>query len=189
MLNQNSLERLSQGIINHIKLYPDLSVKAENFESLFASATNSVWYPYNHNPGSDMVTNLEGINNPSLKSGVLSKGFLKISSHRTTKFKKLQDKINFLNNVDCDSYICLARPQKKTHNYRLIYFPKSVIDYSSLKWTETYKKNGEFTGWEGRNENNTIIVRIVSSMSDQVWIDIHESLFTILKNYNYEITE
>jgi hypothetical protein len=189
MLSEATIEKLSQGITNHIHLYPDLSVKAEQFESLFASATNSTWNPYNHNPGGDMVTNIEGINNPSLKSGVLSDGCLTISSHRTTKFKRLEDKINFLNNVDCDSYICLARPPKKIHTYRLIYFPKSIINYSSMVWTETSNKKGEFTGWEGWNENRTIRVRIVKSMSDQVWIDIHESLFTVIREFNYEITK
>ena len=58
-----------------------------------------------------------------------------------------------------------------------------------MEWTEISNKKGEFTGWEGWNENRTIRVRIVKSMSDQVWIDIHESLFTVIKEFNYEITK
>jgi hypothetical protein len=187
MINETSLDNLDQGIRGHIQLYPKLSVKAEQFESLFAGAIGSDgWIPYNHNPGSDMDTEHVGMMKPSLKSGILHNGFLTISSHRTTKYKTLEEKIIFLRSVDNDSYVCLARPKESLHNYKLIYFPKSVIDYTTLEWENIFNKKGEFSSWYGYNEDSTIKVKIVKSMSDQVWIDIHESLITILKEFNHE---
>jgi hypothetical protein len=186
MIDKQALIKLDECIKQHIKLYPKLSVKAEQFESLFAQCTNSEWNPYNHNPGKDMETNYEKLKKPNLKSGTIKNDFLKISSHRTTKFKTLDEKLIFLNNVDYDSHICLARPEGKTHSYKLIFFPKSIIDYSKLLWTEEFKKNGEHKGWKGINEDNTIKVSIQKNMSDQVWIEIHKSLFNIIEEYNYE---
>lgn len=109
MIQEHILENFGKLIEEHIKLYPLLSVKAEQFESLFPSPTKSDWTPYNHNPGSDMNTTLEGLRKPSLKSGIIKNGFLTISSHRTTKYDTLEKKIKFLCNTDYDSYICLGK--------------------------------------------------------------------------------
>lgn len=189
MLHEQVVENLSQKILKHIELYPELSVKAEQFESLFASAIDACWTPYNHHVGGDMNTNVEGMKKPSLKSGTMKNGFLTFSSHRTTSFLTIDEKINFLCNTDYDSYICLARPDKKIHSYKLIYFTKSIINFRSLTWSQTTNKKGEVSGWVATNENQTIKVRIIKKMSDQVWIDIHESLITILHSYNYDVTE
>ena len=189
MIGKSSLKKLKEGIERHIQIYPNLSVKAEQFESLFAYATDSKWEPYNHNPGEDMVTNYDGLRKPSLKSGVITNNVLTISSHRTTKYKTLDDKIKFLSNVPYDSYICLARPKNGVHNYKLIHFPKSLIDYSLINWEVTFSQKGHQTGWKGSNENGTIQLRISKSMSDQLWIDIHESLVTIIEEFNYDVTQ
>lgn len=189
MIQEEVINKLGNNIRKHIELYPKLSVKAEQFESLFACATGSDWTPYNHNPGSDMITSMEGMRKPSLKSGIIKDGFLTISSHRTTKFDTIDKKIDFLCNTDYDSYICLARPDKKIHTYKLVYFTKSTIDFKNLTWSHTLDKKGKQSGWIATNENHSIRVRIIKNMSDQVWIDIHESLINILNSYNYDVTE
>jgi len=189
MISKDKLNKFGELLQQHKTLYPELSLKAEQFEALFAIATNADWKPYNHNPGSDMSTTLEGMLKPSLKSGIMKNEYLTISSHRTTKYKTLEDKLNFLSNTDYDSYICLARPDNKVHNYKLVYFPKSLINFNNLVWEETKTKKGEFNGWYATNENQTIKVSIVKSMSHQVWIDIHKSLITIIESYNYDVTE
>ena len=188
-MDTTSLEKFGKCIEQHIELYPKLSVKAEQFESLFAQSTNSNWTPYNHNPGCDMETNYDGLKKPSLKSGIIKDDYLKISSHRTTKFKTLDEKINFLNNTDYDSYVCLARPDGKIHNYVLIHFSKSIINFKDLIWSENFDKKGNNKGWSAVNQNNTIKISIIKSMSDQVWIEIHKSLLNFIKEFNYEITK
>lgn len=189
MIQKEALNRLGENIQKHISLYPKLSVKAEQFESLFACATGSDWKPYNHNPGSDMNTTIDKIRTPSLKSGVLKKGYLVISSHRTTKYRDLQEKINFLCSTDYDSYICLARPNNKVHDYKLVYFTKSLIDFRNLNWSVTQDKKRNPSGWSACNNDGTIKVNIHKSMSDQVWIEIHESLITIIEQYQYDVRE
>lgn len=186
MLTQTQIEKLGLLIEQHAKLYPKLPVKAEQFESLFSVATESKWDPNNHNPNEDMITEIKGMLKPSLKSGTIEKNTLTISSHRTTKHKTLQDKIEFLKSRSYDSYVCLARPNNdEPHHYNLIYFNKNVINYDSLNWVDTYSKEGSHSGWFGKNSDETIKVKIVKSMSHQVWITIDLDKTTILQEYDF----
>lgn len=186
MLTLTQLDYLGELIKTHKKLYPKLSVKAEQFESLFASVTNAMWTPNNHNNGEDMLTEIDGLNKPSLKSGIIENDYLTISSHRTTKYKTLSEKIDFLKSREYDSYICLSRPDKnKPHKYYLIYFSKSTIDYDSLKWINTYNKIGDHSGWYGESHDKKIQVSIIKSMSDQVWVTLDITKIKILREYDF----
>lgn len=187
ILTTNQLDELGVLIKQHSELYPMLPVKAEQFESLFSVVTKSKWEPNNHGTNEDMITEIRGMEKPSLKSGTIENNVLKISSHRTTKFKTLQDKIEFLKSRTYDSYVCLARPNSdKPHYYKLIYFNKNIINYDSLNWVDTYdKKNGSHSGWFGRDNDCTITVKIVKSMSHQVWVTIDLNKTTILQEYDF----
>lgn len=186
MISKDKLDKLGELIQQHVLLYPKLSVKAEQFESLFSVITESEWLPNNHNPNEDMITEIKGIEKPSLKSGSIKDNTLVISSHRTTKYKTLQDKIDFLKTRTYDSYICLARPNKDhPHEYNLIYINKNVIDYDSLEWVDTYSKDGSHSGWIGKDEEGTISVSIIKSMSHQVWIKVDLSKVQILRKYDF----
>lgn len=186
MISEDILDKIGDLIKQHVELYPKLPVKAEQFESIVSKATGSYWVPNNHNSNEDMITEIKGIEKPSLKSGVIKDNILKFSSHRTTKHKTLQDKINFLTTRTYDSYLCLSRSNKdQPHNYTLIYFDKNVINYNSLKWVDTYNKGGSHIGWVGKNEDSTIRISIIKSMSHQVWVEIDISKVKILEKYDF----
>jgi hypothetical protein len=186
MLSESQLNRFGNKITQHIELYPKLPLKAENFESILATILDANWKPNNHSPNEDMITNIDNINKPSCKAGIIDGEFLTISSHRTTKYKKLEDKIKFLDTRDYDSYLCLARPKNgKTHEYMLIYFDKKIINYNSLIWKDTYDKKNNHKGWEGTNIDKTIQISIIKSMSDQVWIKINKNLIKVLRTYEF----
>jgi hypothetical protein len=185
MLLDSQIKKLGDLLGLHSQVYPKLPVKAEQFESLFSSATESVWTPNNHNPNEDMITEVHSMIRPSLKSGVIKNGYLTISSHRTTSYKTLQEKLDFLSSRTYDSYVCLSRRDgEKIHKYQLIYFPKNIINFNSLTWVDTYNKKGEKSGWEGINQDKSIEVKIVKSMSHQVWIKIDINLITVLAEYD-----
>jgi hypothetical protein len=186
MITEAAIEKLGEKIQKHSELYPNLPVKAEQFESLFSDVFETEWVPNNHNTNEDMTTVIEGMERPSLKSGLGKDGSVKISSHRTTTHKTLQEKIKFLDSRTYDSYVCLSRPdKKKTHKYQLLYLPKSVIKFDSLIWIDTYNKKGISSGWKGKSSDNLIEVDIVKSMSDQVWIKINMKLLTVLAEYDF----
>jgi hypothetical protein len=186
MITEADKKKLGEKIQKHSELYPNLPLKAEQFESLFSEVFGTDWVPNNHNTNEDMTTVIEGMERPSLKSGPQKDGSVKISSHRTTTHKTLQEKIKFLDSRTYDSYVCLSRPdKKKTHKYQLLYLPKSVIKFDSLIWIDTYNKKGISSGWKGKSSDNLIEVDIVKSMSDQVWIKINMKLLTVLAEYDF----
>jgi hypothetical protein len=187
MLTDTQINKLGELIYSHSNIYPKLPVKAEQFESLFSNAIGSEWNPNNHNPNEDMITEIVGMEKPSLKSGIMKNGYLTISSHRTTTYKTLEDKIDFLNSRGYDSYICLSRPDDGTiHNYKLLHFKKTLIKFDLLNWNNTYNKKGNHTGWRGVSNDNNIEVNIIKSMSDQVWIKINMDLITTIFDYEFE---
>lgn len=184
MIDKKKLIYFGQLIKKHSELYPSLPLKAEQFESLFARVVQGQWNPNNHNTSEDMLTEVAGMKKPSLKSGIIRNGVLTISSHRTTKYKTLEDKIGFLESRTYDSYVCLSRPDEdKPHKYNLIHFDKKIINYRSLDWSNTYNKKGDHSGWLGVDKG--IKVKIVKSMSDQVWINLDMDKVNVLSEYDF----
>lgn len=184
---ENVLDLIGDKIYRHAKLYYNIPIKAEYFESIVSTSLECDWKPMNHNPNQDMETQIPNMLRPSLKAGVVKNGFLHFSSHRTTEHQTLQDKIDFLNSREYDSYLCLTRDKEsnKIHKYKLVYFPKHLIDWNSIQWIDTYSKKGKHSGYHGTNPDGTVRAKIVFSMSHQVWIDIDMNLTTILKEYEY----
>lgn len=186
-MSETELDLIGEKISQLAKLAPGIPVQAGYFESIISQTLDCNWKPMNHNPNHDLETQICNMMKPSLKSGVEKNGFLEISSHRTTKYPTLQEKIEFLNSREYDSYLCLTRENKskKTHKYKLVYFPKQIIDWNFIQWIDTYNKKGEHTGYHGTNAEGSVRAKIVFSMSDQVWIDIDMNLTTILREYEY----
>jgi len=187
ILSEDDLDLIGDKISGHANLYHNIPIKAEYWESIVSSTLGVDWTPNNHNTNRDLVTPIQNMSKPSLKSGIIKKGFLIISSHRTTEHKTLDDKIQFLKSRDLDSYLCLSRTFKGkiTHKYKLIYFNKNIIDWDSFLWVDTYNKKGEHSGYLGTNPTKTIIIKIHLSMSHQVWVEIDMNLVTILREYEY----
>jgi len=188
MITESQLIKFGELIRKHTELYPNLPVKAENFESLISSVIGCEWKPNNHNQNADIITEIDGLRRPSLKSGIIKNNTLTISSHRTTKYKTLQGKLNFLDNRTYDSYLCLSRPHESDiiHSYHLIYFEKNLINFNSLNWHETINKHNNHSGWEGHNDDKSIVVKIIKSMSDQVWITLNLNLVNTLMSYEFK---
>jgi len=187
VIPENALDLIGDKIGKHVELYHNIPIKAEYFESIVSTSLGCDWKPMNHNPNQDLETMITNMMKPSLKSGVIHNGVLTFSSHRTTEHPTLDDKIEFLNSREYDSYLCLTREKNstKTHKYQLVYFPKQVIDWNSIEWIDTYNKKGKHTGYHGKNSDGSIRTKIVFSMSHQVWIDIDMNLTTILREYEY----
>ena len=187
ILSEDILNLIGYKISQHVDLYPKIPIKAEYFESIVSSSLGCDWDPNNHNPNQDLETQIHNMFKPSLKSGVIERGVLQLSSHRTTKYPTLQSKIGFLKSRDYDSYLCLSRDKNsnKTHKYKLVYFCNRLIDWNSMEWMDTFNKKGEHSGYCGTNQNGSVKSKIVFNMSHQVWIDIDMNLTTILREYEY----
>jgi hypothetical protein len=187
ILSQDQIDGLGEKIRLYSQLFPTLPIKGEVWEALVADVLKAPWNPNNHNPNQDMVTQIQFMERPSLKSGTIDQNWLTISSHRTTKYETLREKIEFFKTRQHDSYLCLSRPKNTVsiHSYSLIHFPKTVVTWDDINWVEKYKSDGKHIGYEGSNSNGTIRTRIVFSMSHQLWIDLDISLINILSTYDF----
>jgi len=165
------IEILTVKLKKHHELYR-FPCKAELFEDLFAQTLEEVtpdravlWGAGSHTSGADVTWGAVRIQN---KSGDfnLKKGTVKFSGSRTTKYKKLEEKIDFLSEDKYDLYVFLGREKEFNNDspkYIFMWFDARKLDYRNLTWEEKEKY------WEGQGENFSC--KIVRSMSDQVWLE------------------
>lgn len=188
IFTQDVLNSFEDKIQEHHKLYPDIPIKAEYWESIASQSLNvSDWIVNNHNPNADFETKFQGLLKPSLKSGKMKKNLLKFSSHRMSEFTELSDMIDFLDNRDYDSYLFLSRKKNKsfTHHYLIGYMSSKKWKYSELTWTPIFgvreRTKGKQQGWKGEGLGGKLTVTISFKMSNQLWVEIDTNLITIVK--------
>jgi hypothetical protein len=136
---------LSYELALHHSVYKQ-PAKGEYLEELVSKATkhtelNNEYIQGSHKVGEDQKIDGYRISN---KSGALKpdgKGkwanSLKINGSRTSKYKSLESKLNFLSDDHYDFTLCCARIKSEWDNgeriYHLIALPH--IDYSSMNWS------------------------------------------------------
>jgi hypothetical protein len=178
MINSKTLKQVKEKLKIHHTLYR-FPVKAELWEDIFDQCINgdcSDWIPGGHDVGTDVLCETTGTRYQNKGGEVnLKKGTITWSGHRTTSHRTINDKIKFISQKHCDEYVMLARNKKEWVNgnkiYYLISFNSSKIDYSKLKWSETYSKTGKLTGWVGVNDKLPYSAKISLSMSAQLWTE------------------
>ena len=188
--NENKLNQLCDTIasvvMSHHKIY-DLPVLGEYWEnvlskSLKANGINNDWTPdLNHVQGLDMI--IEDQLRVSCKSGqIMGKGQndLKFSGSRMTKYKTLEDKLNYLSIKKEDVYMLLSRSKKDwdkgERKYSFIAFPSDILQYSSMNWVDTFTKRGNNIGkLNGHKASNEVLDANISfSCSHQLWTKIKD---------------
>jgi hypothetical protein len=187
IISDNILNSIYKYISKHHELY-STSVKAEQWEEILFKAltennVSASWDSGSHKVGEDIKTKEFG--RISCKGGALKKSKYKnesltISGSRTTSYKTLDSKIEYLSNNHDDYYFCLAKYSKDidsgNYHYKLIAFPSKLIKPNNLKWKE-----------KGKNfcaEGIGITQTIQTSMSGQLWTVLDVSL----TSYQYDIT-
>jgi len=179
-LSDNKIIKSIEHMLNqHHKLYR-FPVKAELWEDIFDQSINgwdSKWEGGGHSVGADVISEDVDRTRYQNKSGSINinKNIIKWNGHRTTTHKTIEDKINFISKPHYDKYIMLGRNDKDWKNgikrYWYIEFDSDKIDYTKLKWTEKYSKNGNLTGWVGTNDELPYSAVINKSQSDQLWTE------------------
>lgn len=147
---------------------------------------NHLYESGSHKKGGDISTDDETF---SVKSSKNENGKLSISSFRLTRFgDSLPDMMNFIDNdgKNFDKYFVLSRNESSDEvQYSFYILPSNIISALSMKWTETKSKVGKVTGWH-TIDNDNIKLKIVKSMSSQLWIEIKTDY---IKEYlSFEVT-
>lgn len=165
------IAKLTKKLKKHHELYR-FPCKAELFEDLLAQTFEEVepskpalWDSGSHSSGADIVWDGVRIQNKSGDFNI-KKGIVRLNGSRTTKYKQLDEKINFLSADKYDLYLLLGREKKFNINspkYFFMWFDAKKFNYRDLNWVEKEKY------WEGRGKNYSC--KIVRSMSDQLWLE------------------
>lgn len=172
------IEEIKQKLIQHHQLYR-FPVKAELWEDIYDQVINgndSGWNMGGHDVGTDVLNRFEGTRSQN-KSGFINSKNRTITwnGHRTTKYKTIDEKVNFISENHCDEYVMLARNKDEwkrgIKKYYLLIFDSSLIDYSKLNWNEYLSKNGNVAGWKGASKKQQFSAKIVKTMSDQLWTE------------------
>lgn len=164
-------DKLAAAIEKRIKRYHEdfsLCLMAEQWEEVLKRSLEDIglepeWEnDRSHKVGEDIYE--KSIGRISCKSGSLEKNGVKFNGSRTTRFKTLDEKLEFLSSSHDDFYFMLAKDKKdimsKNFKYKVLVFPSTVCKVNKLKWEETK------SGWKGTGDFSAMISR---SMSDQLW--------------------
>jgi hypothetical protein len=185
IVNKKLLSTIQKYIKKHHSLY-STPVRSEQwdeilFKSLKENGYDVNWDPYTHKIGEDVFC--AGYGRISCKGGVINNHtvhgeYLSFNGSRTTSYKTLNEKIEFMKNKKEDVYFCLAKykaDKKNITEYQLIVFDTKLIDYKKLKWNK-HKK-------DFRGQSKGLYVEIRNALSDQIWIHIHmyklKNIYTI----------
>ena len=171
------IENLKQKVIkwSGFRTYP---LKAEILEEQIHNAMKennllSEWDAGSHKQGADIDVEDFAFSVKSGKIEGVRVPKLSISSHRTTKYKTLPEKIDFIDGKgkNYDAYFVLARQEdekNRKRKYTALCIDADFIKASSQTWSQT--NSGWQTSW-----NNGIHMKIQKAMSDQLWIYIEQS--------------
>lgn len=185
------LEAIKRRIKLHHDLYESLTIKDKYWEYTLSNAFKDVnfncnWDPESHDVGKDIIVEDIKYKRISCKSGMLvfSKRKnkitkIKISGFRTTSYKTIEEKLNYIDGNHEDVVFSLSSSFFKTQRkYVLTIFvpPK----FKELMWTkegENYKSS----------TYNGVNASILAQCSDQLWYEIDYDSPLILEKYDISV--
>lgn len=174
-LNPTFCENFENKLEHYHNLFPDNMLSGEHLETLFKQCflKNTEIKHIEHKEGSHkkqdyIITTKDNINSKiSIKSGTIKNNLLTFSSYRTTSYKTIEEKLNYIDKNHYDYQLNLAKkhPWKKTKEYVLMLFKEEQFKIKDLKFIESEKC------WTGQNHN--FVVKINKSQSDQLWYTVN----------------
>lgn len=175
IFTKDLLNEIDRRILLHHELYESIKIKSTYWEHILVASfektghKNIEWEAESHSQGVDVK--VDGIS-ISCKSGKkVKKNRFTFSSYRTTKYKTLEEKLEFLNDKKEDCFLFLN--SEKNH-YDIYHLDRDYFNFdeNNIKWEKTN------SGWKGTGKFD---IKIVKAMSDQVWIEMPLSDLTLLK--------
>lgn len=187
----NVLESIKRRVKLHHELYGTLTIKDKYWEYTLSNSFRDAnfickWDPESHDVGKDIIVEGVKYNRISCKSGMLRVSKrknkitkLKISGFRTTSYKTIEEKLNYIDGNHEDVVFSLSsslfKSQKK---YVLtIFIPPKFKELSWRKEGTNYKSS----------KLNGVNASILAACSDQLWYEIDYDSPLILEKYDIPI--
>ena len=183
---KNIIPELQRRLTLHHSLYsfPSNATLWEEHcaKSLISCGFGSDWQPTgSHQQGVDQVTD-SGLR-ISNKGGKITEDLskLNISGFRTTQYKTIEEKLNFLSLSHEDVIFSLATHTNfdfREPRYYFIAIDSDKLNYHEQNWVDNIGRNGNHMGWKCSAEQ--FDAQIQKSMSDQLWTNIYSELFEFI---------
>lgn len=182
---------ITRRIKMHHQLYDNLTIKDKYWEYTLSNSFRDAnfkcsWNQESHESGKDIIVENILYKRISCKSGIVvySKRKkkitqIKISGFRTTSYKSIEDKLNYIDGNHEDVVFSLSSSLFKSHKkYILTVFlpPK----FKNLSWIK--KNNGYMS-----NKVNGVSAKILSQCSDQLWYQLDYDSPLILETYEIPV--
>lgn len=177
------IQKMKESLTQHHKQYdfPVKDITAENILVKFFEGNNYkvLWEQGSHRQGSDVFIIDDKSYGYSVKSAKQPKNgqWLKISSYRTGKYDKLEDKKTVIRKIEEETqgYVIFARTEQKEKENNIVNYYVYLIDPKVLEIDSFNIESSKDGNYEGTNQYNVKIF-IKKKMSDQVWYSIPMSL-------------
>ena len=177
MFTENVRDSISEKIEMHHELYPAIPVKDVYWECILAESLKCAfkeikWISGSHAIGSDISVGETGISCKSGKQKIIYMedepvDCLTFSSYRTTSYKTLNEKIEFLSEDHEDVFAFLnCEERNDVFQYTVYTLDADYLDYAELTWYDTYNRNNKLV-YKGIGK---FLVEIRTTMSDQLWV-------------------
>jgi hypothetical protein len=186
----NGFHLINTGVINE-KIWEEINTQ------VFIESGLSMTYMSSgsHQSGTDIICNGVSFSNKSAKKTL--KNHISLSSYRMTTIcnnkdvgteEKIINEINKRKNFDYYSII-VRKETKKELEYIWYILPSNldILNPSKYKWKPYYNKKNIQTGWI-TNKINNCYMKIVFSMSSQLWIFIDTNELNKYKITDTKIT-
>ena len=185
------LQNIKNRIRLHHQLYETLPVKDKYWEYTLSNSFKDAnfkckWDPDSHDAGKDITVEGLKYKRISCKSGMIRYGKrkkkitkLKIIGFRTTAFKTLDEKLNYIDGNHEDVVFSLSSSFfKSQRKYVLTIFvpPK----FKDLTWT---KKNDNYKS----SKFNGVTASILDACSHQLWYELDYDCPLILEKYEIQL--
>ena len=185
------LQNIKNRIRLHHQLYETLPVKDKYWEYTLSNSFKDAnfkckWDPDSHDAGKDITVEGLKYKRISCKSGMIRYGKrkkkitkLKISGFRTTAFKTLDEKLNYIDGNHEDVVFSLSSSFfKSQRKYVLTIFvpPK----FKDLTWT---KKNDNYKS----SKFNGVTASILDACSHQLWYELDYDCPLILEKHEIQL--
>lgn len=183
--NPNNLKNLVSSIQNNVKKFHGLfrqPITGTIWEETLSNSFNDIgyetsWKPDNsHKVGEDMSIIAFTEARVSGKSGVLKNNrthnlgpSVEFSSSRTTTYKTLEEKLEYLCQSHYDYHFMLSKKDKFDGTYKLLIVKESMCNVKDLEWEPNKNsKPGDYVSKPGGPFKATI----TGSMSGQLWVTL-----------------
>ncbi|OQA92107.1 MAG: hypothetical protein BWY26_00498 [Elusimicrobia bacterium ADurb.Bin231] len=194
-VNWDRFKELAHKLMEYKAKISNVPIRAESWEEVIYAVLlymehKVIWEPTSHGKGVDLDVKINGDSlKISAKGGKITNNYLSISSYRLTRYRALQEMLNFLykNANELDVYLVCAREEEqniiKYHVFKIL--PQTLVP-EKMMVLNNWEENEQ--GWSLKVDVG-FGASITKKMSNQLWYSIPLSFSYLEQLTSVEISK